>query len=77
MQETRGYIEKIRSLPCLVCGQTPVDPDHLSHRALAGKGDTITITSPDGSTEKRKLEWNYSTGIDVDIQFIDDKQIEK
>ena len=32
-----------------MCGQTPVDPDHLSHRGLAGKGDTITNTILDYS----------------------------
>ena len=44
MRDTKSYITYIKSLPCLVCGHSPVDPDHLSHRGSAGKGSTITNT---------------------------------
>jgi len=30
------YIEFIRKQPCLVCGSTPCDPDHLEARGMGG-----------------------------------------
>ena len=49
MRDTKGYIEYVKSLPCLVCGQSPVDPDHLTHRGSSGRGKTITGTILDYS----------------------------
>ena len=49
MRDTKSYIKYIKSIPCLVCGHRPVDPDHLSHRGSAGKGKTITGTILDYS----------------------------
>ena len=49
MLNTKDYIKKVKSLPCLVCGQHPVDPDHLDHRGSTGKGETITNTFVDYS----------------------------
>ena len=37
--DNKEYIKYIKSQPCCVCGQSPVDPDHLNHRGMGG-GDT-------------------------------------
>ena len=29
MIDTKEYLKYIKSQPCLICGLTPVDPDHL------------------------------------------------
>ena len=46
MVDTKDYIKYIRSNGCRVCGQFPVDPDHLEARGMggAGKGGTVTNT---------------------------------
>jgi len=46
---TKDYIKYIRSNSCRVCGQFPVDPDHLKARGMggAGKGGTVTNTKKD------------------------------
>ena len=49
--DTERYIRFIRSISCIVCGGSPVDPDHLQHRGMggAGKGGTATGTVLDYS----------------------------
>tara|TARA_R110002012_G_scaffold263932_1_gene447169 strand:- start:497 stop:838 length:342 start_codon:yes stop_codon:yes gene_type:complete len=37
-QETKEYLQYIRSHPCLICGQVPVDADHLDTRGMGGGG---------------------------------------
>ena len=51
MVNTKDYIKYIRSNGCRVCGQFPVDPDHLEARGMggAGKGGTVTNTKKDFS----------------------------
>ena len=44
MVSTKEYIKYIKSQPCLVCGNSPVDPDHLETRGMGGKGKKGTIT---------------------------------
>ena len=38
MVDTKHYIQYIKSQPCLICGQSPVDPDHLEARGMGGLG---------------------------------------
>jgi hypothetical protein len=44
MVDTKDYITYIKSQPCIVCGQSPVDPDHLQARGMGGIGKKGTIT---------------------------------
>ncbi len=48
-KDTDKYIAYIKSIRCIVCGNSPVDPDHLQHRGMggAGKGGTSTGTVVD------------------------------
>jgi len=41
---TKEYIKYIKSNVCLVCGRTPVDPDHLMARGMGGRGKGGTVT---------------------------------
>ncbi len=36
MVSSKDYIKFIKSHHCLVCGRTPVDPDHLEHLGMGG-----------------------------------------
>ena len=36
MINTKDYIKYIKSKHCLICGQSPVDPDHLEHIGMGG-----------------------------------------
>tara|TARA_B100001939_G_C16942197_1_gene618741 strand:- start:1588 stop:1854 length:267 start_codon:yes stop_codon:yes gene_type:complete len=36
MAVKKDYIKYIKSKHCLVCGRTPVDPDHLEHLGMGG-----------------------------------------
>ena len=38
MVSSKDYIKFIKSHHCLVCGRTPVDPDHLEHLGMGGSG---------------------------------------
>lgn len=43
-QETKEYLQYIRSHPCLICGQIGVDADHLDTRGMGGGGKKGTHT---------------------------------
>ena len=36
MQSNKDYLKYIKSKNCLVCGVSPVDPDHLEHLGMGG-----------------------------------------
>ncbi len=36
------YLSYVRALPCLACGNSPCDPDHLKTRAQ-GRNDYLTV----------------------------------
>ena len=36
MINTKDYIKFIKSHHCLICGKSPVDPDHLEHIQMGG-----------------------------------------
>ena len=36
MVDSKDYIKYIKSHYCIVCGSSPVDPDHLEHLAMGG-----------------------------------------
>ena len=36
MAVKKDYIKYIKSKHCIVCGRTPVDPDHLEHLQMGG-----------------------------------------
>ena len=38
----REYIDFVKSLPCLVCGTSPCDPEHVYRRAQ-GQNDYLTV----------------------------------
>mgnify|MGYP003127159835 CR=1 FL=1 len=42
MVDTKEYIKYIKSKHCLVCGSTPVDPDHLEHLQMGGSNPQNT-----------------------------------
>jgi hypothetical protein len=36
MINTKDYIKFVKSHHCLICGKSPVDPDHLEHLGMGG-----------------------------------------
>ena len=36
IKTNKDYIKYIKSKHCLVCGRSPVDPDHLEHLGMGG-----------------------------------------
>lgn len=36
MINSKEYIKFVKSHHCLICGNSPVDPDHLEHLAMGG-----------------------------------------
>jgi hypothetical protein len=42
---SKSNLSLIKTLPCMICGQSPVDPDHWSTRG-AGGGDELENLSP-------------------------------
>lgn len=38
MVNTKDYIKYIKSHYCIICGKSPVDPDHLEHLGMGGSG---------------------------------------
>ena len=42
-EETKKYKEFIKSHPCVVCGQYPVDPDHLEAIGMGGNRKIPTL----------------------------------
>lgn len=38
----RNYIDYVKSLPCLVCGNSPCDPEHVFRRSH-GQNDYLTV----------------------------------
>ena len=36
MVNSKDYIKFIKSHHCVICGRTPVDPDHLEHLGMGG-----------------------------------------
>ena len=38
---TQDYIKFVKSHHCLICGNSPVDPDHLEHLGMGGSGKSF------------------------------------
>jgi hypothetical protein len=43
--KSKSNLSLIKTLPCMICGQSPVDPDHWKTRG-AGGGDELENLSP-------------------------------
>ena len=43
--DTKEYIKYVKTHVCLVCGTTPVDPDHLEARGMGGAKKKGTVTN--------------------------------
>ena len=59
----KPYLDYIRSKPCLICGQTPCDPDHLEARGMGGAGDEMKDYSCVPLCRSHHME-RHSFGID-------------